>query len=421
MLAADEVRLLFTTNVRQDRLGAELTVADVAGLTDAATYTVVDRVSVINRFGSRWALKGQSGRITNVTADNPAANLVSMYRKRSTTDAKDGYKYKDNGDPDGDAFKDGTDGDQWIASVGRINMSGAFVGTPGEVQQDDGGQVVSAKDPASLPVGSVIINEIFNSDGLQWVELHNTGTAAVNVKKYELDAVTPKDGDESGTQQRVFAIPDKDANIPAGGFLVITNRQPADSILAGGVDLHDSNKFPAGASQLYIVIEEAGDNKWMPEKGFLLVLRSEAKDNHDKIVDIAGNAFDTVVSDTIVTDVWPLKGWTVPGDRLDNSFGDAANSLGQNTGKTYARDAQKSQANRLHKGDWLDNGAGPVGGLGYDPGVTWRLHRGHPVMRITLRKRILLTSRVKWSSVRLCMMRVPTATSCSGLSFTTLQ
>ena len=78
----------------------------------------------------------------------------------------------------------------------------------------------------------MIINEIFNSDGLQWVELHNTGSATVNVKKYELDAVTPKDGDESGTQQRVFAIPDKDTNIPAGGFLVITNRQPADSIFS---------------------------------------------------------------------------------------------------------------------------------------------------------------------------------------------
>ena len=51
------------------------------------------------------------------------------------------------------------------------------------------------------------------------------------------------------------AIADKDTNIPAGGFLVVTNRQPADSILAGGVDLHDSNKFPAGASQLYVVTD----------------------------------------------------------------------------------------------------------------------------------------------------------------------
>ncbi|MDE0425254.1 MAG: hypothetical protein OXN25_10325 [Candidatus Poribacteria bacterium] len=53
LLAADEVRLVFTSNVRLDRLGDELTDDDVAGLTADATYTVVDRVSVINRFGSR--------------------------------------------------------------------------------------------------------------------------------------------------------------------------------------------------------------------------------------------------------------------------------------------------------------------------------------------------------------------------------
>ena len=147
------------------------------------------------------------------------------------------------------------------------------------------------------------------------------------------------------------------------------------------MDLHDSNKFPAGASQSYIVIEEAGDNKWMPDKGFLLVLRSEAKANHEKIVDIAGNAFDKVVSDAIVTDVWPLKGWTVPGDRLDNAdFGDAANSLGQNTGKTYARDAEQKSGDEPSAQRSLAciTDGGPVGGLGYDPGVDLAIAPGTP-------------------------------------------
>ena len=181
-------------------------------------------------------------------------------------------------------------------------MSGNFVGTPGTVQQDDGGLAVQAKDPASLPVGSVIINEIYNSETLRWVELHNTGSSAVNVKKWELESVVP-DGDNTKAAEpsRVFAIADKDTNIPAGGFLVVTNRQPADSILAGGVDLHDSNKFPAGASQLYVVTDVN-----MPAQNFLLVLRNgNDKDNHEKIVDIAGNAFDKQDN---FSDVVPLKG-----------------------------------------------------------------------------------------------------------------
>ena len=322
-----------------------------------------------------------SGRtVASTDGTQPVQNLVSMYRKRSTNAAKTMYKYK-AGAPDGDKFADGTDAGQWIKSIGRLNMSGNYIGTPGAVQQDDGGQVVSAKAPASLPGTAIVINEIYNSAGLQWVELYNTGSGTVNVKNWELEAVTPKDGDASGTIQRVFRVNDKDTNIPAGGFLVITNRDPADTILAGGDDLRDTNndKFNAGASHLY-VIENDSDDKWMPEKGFLLVLRNgNDKDNHEKIVDIAGNAFDKVISDSIVTDVWPLRGWTVPGDRLDNSFGNAANSLGRNTGKTYARDgADETNGNRLHKDHWIDNGAGPVGGLGYDPGVDLVIAPGTP-------------------------------------------
>ena len=193
--STDRLRLLFTSNQRLERDEVEFKVRGVnldvgtgtyTASTDAdattVTYTVVDRVSVVNRFGRRWAPKGQSGRTAVGPNGEPITNLVSMYRKRSTNDTKTGYKYKANGDPDGDKFGDGTDGGQWIASVGRINMSGKNIGTPGAVQQDDGGIATQAKAPASLPAGSVIINEIFNSDGLQWVELHNTGAAAVNVK-----------------------------------------------------------------------------------------------------------------------------------------------------------------------------------------------------------------------------------------------
>ncbi len=389
LTATDDLRLVFTSNqrVEEDSQTFMVSAADasadagdqstaaIAAYTEETDYTVVDRVSVINRFGSRWDPPGNSGRITVPTAaqigagaeEQQQSNLVSMYRKRGTNAGKTAYN--DPADPN---FADGTDSGQWIKSAGRYNVSGPHVATPGYVQQDDGGLAEQTKDPASLPSTAIIINEIYNSAGLQWIELHNTGTATVNVENWTMDAAY---GEKQ--RQRVFVI-EGATNIPGGGFLVVTNRDPADSILAGGVDLHDTNndKFNAGAQHLYIVENEAND-EWMPAQGFLLVLRNHHdRTNHEKIVDIAGNAF---VKDPNFSDVWPLKGWTPPADRNDNSFGNAANSLMHNTGKTYARDAQKNRAgNPLHNGDWLDNGAGNVGGLGYDPNVDMAIAPGTP-------------------------------------------
>ena len=395
---------VFTENVREDRIGKPIYIDldtqdgvdedngdnfDPDVHDEANKFYVVDRVSFINRFGHRWEPPGSSGRTAVGPNGEPVTNLVSMYRKRELNAARTQYKVDKS-------FGDGSEADSWAASVGRINMDGPYIGTPGSVQKDDGGQVVSAIAPASLPVGTVIINEIFNSEGLQWIELHNTGAATVNVKNYELEAITPKDGNEAGELQRVFTIPDKDTNIPAGGFLVVTNRDPADSILAGGVDLYDTHndRFPAGASHLYIVIERnsetAGDNKqpdgskanqWMLEEGFMLVLRNgNDKNNHEKIVDIAGNQFINLENDTIVTDVWPLRGWTKP-DNLGNDAEQEARwgwgSLEWNTGRTYARKEQKSRANRLHKDDWEPN-VGFRGGLGYDPNVDHAMAPGTP-------------------------------------------
>ena len=85
-----------------------------------------------------------------------------------------------------------------------------------------------------------------------------------------------------------------------------------------------------------------------------------------------------MAEDTIVTDVWPLKGWTIPGDRDDADWGGKDKSLAQNTGMTYVRinNDHKLRANRLHKGDWEMKGT--VGGLGYDPGVDMAIAPGTP-------------------------------------------
>jgi len=265
-------------------------------------------VSLINRFGHRWELPGSSGWTAVGPNREPVTNLVSMYRNRVNA-ARTQYKADKS-------FGHDSAADPWAASVGRINMDSAFVGTPGAVHQNDGGQVVSEKAPASLPAGSVLINEIYNSETLQWIELHNTGTAEVNVKNWKMEAAYPF----TAHLRCVFVIPDKDTKISAGGFLVITNRDPADSILAEDVDLYNTNndKFPAGANQLYIIIkrnsETASDNEqpngskanqWMLEEGFMLVLRNgndrnNHRNNHETIVDIAGNQFINLENDKIV-------------------------------------------------------------------------------------------------------------------------
>ena len=211
-------------------------------------------------------------------------------------------------------------------------------------------RTVFAKAPASIPVGSITINEIYNGSDLQWVELHNSGTAEVNVKNYELEAAH---GDKK--LQRVFVIP-KDAKIPAGGFLVIASVDPEGNgtphRLLAGDDLYDGNEFNKGATHLYITIPMTGDNKWMPEKDFLLVLRNgNDKDNHEKIVDIAGNKFIDGEGDP-ETAVWPLQAWAKPGDMDAADWGGADNSLGRNNGMTYARVQDKNNANRLHKENW---------------------------------------------------------------------
>ena len=372
----DDVRLVFYENVRTTDATVRLLTNPVGREVE---YTVVDRVSTVSRFGAKWELKGSGGRsAADTTNDIPASYLVSMYRKRSLNAARDGYEYNDKGEPDGDTFKDGTDPDQWMASVGRVNIGGVFIGSPGSVQVDAGGLAKATKDPNSLPATSVIINEIYNSPdagALDWIELHNTSRTDVAISGWELEAIHGTDNDRK--QTTIANIPDEDyAEIPAGGYLVITNQHPEDSRLADGINIADSDRVPRGATHRYLVVSDMIDK--MPNTGrFLLVLRSEAEDNHEKIVDIAGNLF---LKEPNRTDVWPLQGWIVPEDREKNGDledadfgGDAFNSVDE----TFARKGDNNtRANRLHKDDW--EVVGTKGGLGYNPNVDLAIAPGTP-------------------------------------------
>ncbi len=386
LAATADVRLIFTTNQRATNETVTLDTPNTpTDDTDDVTFTIVDRVTVVNRFGNRWALKGMSGRTTVDTTNNlPVQNLVSMYRKRGTNADKSEY----TGTPN---FGDGTEGGQWITSVGRINITGNFVGTPGAPHQDDASQITSAKAPASLPGTAIVINEIYNGgadpNDLRWIEVHNTSDADVIIKKWEMEAVwnDGPDADDDPEHQRVFVLPDSDnVKVLAKGYLLITNTHPADSVLAGGVNVMDSNEFPKGATHRFIVTDVN-----LPDQDMMLVLRNRNDRNsnqrngdgdpigHEGIVDITGSGFVKVNDADLVTDVWPLRGWTQPGDRADaDDFDTNGKSLSPNAGHTYTRWDNKTRDNRLHKDDWRK--VGFTGGLGYDPNVDSAVAPGTP-------------------------------------------
>ena len=307
-----------------------------------------------------------------MSLDFEPVNLVSMYRKHDLVELNRQYK--------ANAWNDGTTGGSWAASSGRINITGHFVGTPGSVHRPPvGTEIDYAKAPASLPATSVIINEVRNDTAdanLDWIELHNTGTADVEIKKWTIDMVI---GTDAAKNPRIVEFPDAGyAKIPAGGFLVIYNRDPADTILADGINIADplNERVQKGATHMYFV---DSDLKLVNDDQFLLVLRNgNDKTNHEKVVDIAGNGFFAVTDKTRVdqTDVYPLRGWTVPGDRVDADWGENKDHTFASANNSYGRDAQKSRDNRLHKDDWKS--FGHQGGLGYDARVDLAVAPGTP-------------------------------------------
>ena len=158
-----------------------------------------------------------------------------------------------------------------------------------------GTEIDYSKAPASLPATSVIINEVRNDTAdanLDWIELHNTGTADVEIKKWTIDMVINGNADPDKNHKRIVEFPDAGyAKIPAGGFLVIYNRDPADTILADGINIADplNERVQKGAQHMYFV---DADLKLNNTGKYLLVLRNgNDKTNHEKVVDIAGNGF----------------------------------------------------------------------------------------------------------------------------------
>ena len=378
---ANNLSLRFVPNTTRYNVG-KIT-HEAVGENAAAAVIVVDSVSARNRFNVAWTPKGSSGNTDELEGKAPT-NLVSMYRKAALKSGK--YEIKDG------AIKDLNRGDEagsWEASSGRINMTGYFVGSPGSVHVDIGGTAVQTKaDVAAVKNKGtgVIINEFRNDNSdrnIDWVELHNNSDKPASVKDWRLRLVTATadstaaHGYKDYSDAEMAKLPDY--SIPAGGYLLIVNRDPKDTILAGGLNLNEAanTRLNKGADHAHYTDSRVK----LPNDGkFMIVLRSGDKtSSHEQFVDFAGNAMYANTG----TEIWPLRGWAaLSGDHFHT---EDLNMDLVGAGKTWARGVElkadgqyraKSGDSRLHKGHWEI--AENKGGVGYDRDVDLAIAPGTP-------------------------------------------
>ena len=305
-----------------------------------------------------------------------------MYRK---ADIESG-KYKERSCIDGVGI--GTEGGSWVMSAGQNDLiSGYFVGSPGGVHVSFGGQANRyTKTPATIAGTGVVINEVRNDTSeanLDWVELFNNtdpGAATAvpaNVENWTLSVVT-----NATTEANIGSLPKY--KLAPGEYLVVYNRDPGATVLAGGVNIEDvaaGTQVNKGASHLYVVRSELV----LPDTGkFLLILRNgnDKVKTHEKIVDYAGNGFYSS-TDKNDTDVWPLIGWTAPASADvepfgDNTFASATQSWGRATGLNADGvywPTNRADNLRVHKDDWAPF---DFVGTGYDRDVDQNTSPGTP-------------------------------------------
>ena len=342
--------------------------------TDDVSWVIVDRVSLINKFGNGWTNKSTSGNaVAEVGETNvPQKDVVSMYRVNDLADA-DKTKYKDN------TFGSGIEDGSWAASAYPGNATVGFLATPGGVHRTVPGGVLSYAKAAVTAADNggmgVIINEIRDDTSAQnvdWVELHNVNLTgdpiSVNGWRLRLTTATMNDdGTYGGHTDGVLAVI-PDYKIAPGEFLLIVNRNPEETDLAGGIDLQDiigKNEVNKGARHVYFVSADLN----LPGSGkYLITLRSgDLTSSHEQFVDFAGNGF--FPNDG--TDMHPLRGWSPPGDRADfnvDTLASATMTIGRTTGlKSNGEYRSNSGGNRIHQDHWRTYTN--QGSIGYDRDV----------------------------------------------------
>ncbi len=338
----------------------QLKVTPFSSDTFAADAKAVDTVG--NLGNGRWAVPGQGGRTVAVAAteETAGADVVPLISMRRKVDFSKAAKDAPNGTLSG----------SWEASTTpALNIAPNRIATPGAKPTTQ----ITQANRTTIPYSPVIINEIGHSDNPDhiWIELRNVSTGEANLKNWQLSII-----DADRKEHRVMHFPnDKgDYKLGAGKVLLLVNKDPLTTPLARGKKFGDPEGITAAVDQeksgiqtdamFYdakgtIVLPHAGLSTLPGNGKFLLVLRSEPKTNHEKIVDISGELF--LPDEGLKTSIWPLiatpagngnaingdlaKGRVYKRNKAGEGFGEKVWDYANYTGLGYDRSASNTNAN----------------------------------------------------------------------------
>ena len=329
---------------------------------DGTDYKVLDALSTL--FGGRWELPGKSGR-------RPTTAFVSAYRNID-------YDTVEHPALDRDAqltgIPFGSYEDSWEKTpdegrrntvltiiVGTKLVDLPYIATPGTKHVPE--VYIKSLRPTDVESDKVVINEVRNDtsrDNIDWIELKNTSSRAVDLEEWELSIVT-------GVGQDTVLIDLPPYELEKGEILLILNQHPHFTNLAEGVNIEEPEEHLrlTGLRHKYFV-SEALD---LPaNKQFVLLVRSEINQNgrDAAIEDYAGNGF---FSDGF-TQFWPRVAQRRPIDVAD--FG---NNTFASRDQAWAR-LRYEEDDGHHKDAW--EVVETQGGLGYAAGADLKYAPGTP-------------------------------------------
>ena len=325
-------------------------------------YKVLDALS--NLLFGRWELPGKSGR-------RPTTAFVSAYRNIDYDTVEDSSVDRD---AQLAAIPFGSYEDSWEATpdegrrntiltiiVGSRLTNLPYIATPGTRHVPE--RYIKSIRSTAVSSNKVVINEVRNdtsSANVDWIELKNVSSKAVDLEAWELSIVT-----DVGEDEDLVDLPPYE--MASGEILLILNEHPHFTDIADGIDIEEPAEHlpPRGLKHRYFVYESLD----LPRnKRFTLLLRSEENKNGkgEAIEDYAGNGF---FSDGF-TQFWPRIAQRKPTDVED--FGTA--SFASET-QAWAR-IRYEKDDGHHKDAW--NVVEAQGGLGYAPGADLRYAPGTP-------------------------------------------
>ena len=236
-----------------------------------------------------------------------------------------------------------------------------YIATPGTRHVPE--VYIKSLRPTDVKSNKVVINEVRNDTSranIDWIELKNTSSRAVDLEEWELSIVT-----NVGEDKVLVDLPPYE--LEKGEILLILNDHPYFTDLAEGINIEEPEEHLrlTGLRHKYFV-SEALD---LPaNKQFVLLLRSEINQNgrDAAIEDYAGNGF---FSDGF-TQFWPRDA-----QRRPTNIADFGNNTFASRDQAWAR-LRYEEDDGHHKDAWEVVEA--QGGLGYAASADLKYAPGTP-------------------------------------------